>query len=57
MEGFQNNFFYTTFHHHFKNSIFGYRFHFEGKSNHMYESVKKEVLIITVQKSLAVFFD
>ena len=35
MEGFQNKFFQTTFHHHFqaKNDIFGYRFHFEGKND------------------------
>ena len=43
MEGFWNNFFYTTFHLHFlaKNGIFGYRFHFEGKN---------DVLIIQVRR-------
>ena len=35
MKGFQNNFFQTTFHHHFqaKIDIFGNRFHFEGKND------------------------
>ena len=33
MEGFQNEFFYTTIDHHFyaKNGIFGHRFHIEHK--------------------------
>ena len=35
MEGIQNKFFYTTFHHQFQATldIFGNRFHFEGKND------------------------